>query len=156
MLKYYYHNILTKEIPDELSLGIFFTGCNINCPDCHSPHLWEDTGDILNEESLSNLIASNNYISCILFMGGEWKDESLFKLASTINKKEYKLALYSGHDLDYCLKLQTTSLLDYLKVGHYDPLLGGLDYPSTNQKLYKINNEQLEDITYKFWNTNIR
>jgi hypothetical protein len=46
------------------------------------------------------------------------------------------------------------------KIGHYDMGLGGLDSPTTNQRLYRFSYDDydmyFEDITYKFWkNDNI-
>ena len=42
--------------------------------------------------------------------------------------------------------------LDYCKIGHYDDNLGGLDKPTTNQKMLKWNYSlgKWENITYKF------
>ena len=49
---------------------------------------------------------------------------------------------------------------DYIKLGHYDEELGGLNKETTNQRLYKITHEVLEDgvkklefkdITHLFW-----
>jgi anaerobic ribonucleoside-triphosphate reductase activating protein len=39
---------------------------------------------------------------------------------------------------------------DYIKLGAYIEELGGLDSLKTNQRLYKITNEQMEDITNHF------
>lgn len=41
-------------------------------------------------------------------------------------------------------------LLDYLKTGHYDEKLGGLDCPTTNQRFYRLDHGQLIDITTLF------
>jgi hypothetical protein len=44
-----------------------------------------------------------------------------------------------------------------VKVGHYDQRLGGLIYPSTNQRLYTLKDGQVDkDITSLFWRTNIK
>ena len=50
--------------------------------------------------------------------------------------------------------------LDYLKIGHYDEELGGLDKETTNQRLYKVicedkDGNSLHDITPMFWRKKI-
>ncbi|HIR81761.1 MAG TPA: anaerobic ribonucleoside-triphosphate reductase activating protein, partial [Candidatus Limiplasma merdipullorum] len=39
-------------------------------------------------------------------------------------------------------------MLDYLKLGHYDERLGGLDSPTTNQRFFRIEAGKLFDQTY--------
>ena len=64
------------------------------------------------------------------------------------NYPNIKTAWYTGLseipniNLDY---------FDYIKIGAYIKDLGGLKSPTTNQRLYKIEDKKLEDITYKFW-----
>ena len=46
--------------------------------------------------------------------------------------------------------------LDFIKLGHYDEELGGLDSPTTNQRLYQIERAGDDmhwetDITHLFW-----
>lgn len=43
---------------------------------------------------------------------------------------------------------------DYVKIGDYRKELGGLNSPTTNQKMYRLNKktEEYEDITSMFWN----
>lgn len=41
-------------------------------------------------------------------------------------------------------------MLDYLKLGHYDERLGGLDSPTTNQRFFRIEAGKLFDQTYLF------
>ena len=87
--------------------------------------------------------------------GGEYK--SLNKLAERLKIKGYKVAIYLGEDsIPSELNRQ---FFDYIKIGHWDPTKGGLDSPTTNQKMYFIEHqgdgsyyEHL--ITYKFRKTN--
>ena len=62
---------------------------------------------------------------------------------------DLKIAMYSGDDeLDEDL----VGVLDYYKIGSWQEEKGPLNNPSTNQILYKKNeNNELENITYKFW-----
>ena len=39
---------------------------------------------------------------------------------------------------------------NYIKVGPYIPKLGGLDSETTNQIMYKVKDDELNDITYRF------
>ena len=160
MLKYLYSQVYTKEIPNELSLGISVLGCPVHCPECHSPHMWdvncEGEGTDLTVKELENIIEQQKWVSCILFFGGEWDIMHLNKLLKTCKDLEYKTALYSGHELDW-FKIKHPNFhlyLDYIKVGRYYSEYGSLDYPSTNQRLYKVDTN--EDITHLFWKTNIR
>ena len=161
MLKYLYSQVYTKEIPNELSLGISILGCPVHCPECHSPHTWDincgNDGTELTTLEFDKLIQNNKWVSCILFYGGEW-DKDIVKILTHCRKTyDYKIALYSGHSLEYIQKLGLLYYLDYVKVGHYDQRLGGLIYPSTNQRLYTLKDGQVdEDITSLFWRTNIK
>ena len=71
-------DIVFQEIPGEVTLALSLSGCPCHCPGCHSPHLWEDTGEILNEELLDDLI--NRYkglITCAALMGGDQAPEEV-------------------------------------------------------------------------------
>lgn len=160
MLKYLYSQVYTKEIPNELSLGISILGCPVHCPECHSPHMWdvncEGEGTDLTVKELKSIIEHQKLVSCILFFGGEWDMMYLKELLKICKELGYKTALYSGHELDW-FKTRYPNFhlyLDYIKVGRYCSEYGSLDYPSTNQRLYKIDTN--EDITHLFWKTNIR
>jgi hypothetical protein len=63
--------------------------------------------------------------------------------------------MYAGADSIFQIKNEVVGLLDYIKIGSYKEDLGGLDNPTTNQKMYKVNKSNnyymLEDITHKFW-----
>lgn len=160
MLKYLYSQVYTNEVPKELSLGISVLGCPVHCPECHSPHMWdvncEGEGTNLTVEALENIIEQQKWVSCVLFFGGEWNMPYLKELLRKCKELGYKTALYSGHTLDW-FKVKHPNYhlyLDYLKVGRYDSKYGSLDYPSTNQRLYKLDTN--EDITHLFWKTDTR
>ena len=160
MLKYSNAVVTFSEVPEEVALCIEITGCPIHCPDCHSKHLWEDIGDELKPVVLSDLIAKNDGISCISFMGGDNSPEDIYTLAKWIKKNtELKVCWYSGASLKEDTPLEC---FDYIKTGPYKKELGGLDSVTTNQRFYqvlpkyafnsnKILYRYLEDITFKFW-----
>ena len=161
MLRYLYSQVYTNEIPRELSLGFVILGCDVHCPECHSPHTWDinckGQGKGLTIEELDKQIRAQSWVSCILFYGGEWDIEYLKKLLLFIRENfQYRLALYSGRNLDFFLKTNIPSLIDYLKIGPYVKERGGLIYPSTNQRLYQLENGKVkEDLTHLFWKTRI-
>lgn len=151
MLKYLYCKEIFKEVPGEITLGISISGCQIRCVGCHSRDLWEDKGTSLTQECLEHLLKEHQGITCVCLFGGEHDIDSLIELFMYAHKR-VKTAWYCGLDRIPDNKKGILQYLDYLKLGHYDQELGGLDSLTTNQKLYLINNGKLEDITFKLQN----
>jgi len=150
MLKVASFDIVFQEIPGEVTLALNLSGCPCHCPGCHSQHLWEDIGEELNEDLLTDLM--NRYkglITCVAFMGGDREPEEVLRLAEYV--KGLKTAWYSGrpaHPDSFEFSLAT---LDYVKFGPYIEDLGGLKSEKTNQRLYKRVGDGWEDITSSFW-----
>lgn len=152
MLKYLYYKEVFREIPGEISLGISISGCILHCKGCHSRELWEDRGVNLDVKELKRILKEHPGISCVLFLGGEHKIEALMELFEYVKTNtKYKVAWYCGLDMLPKGKISICRNLDYVKVGHYDQELGGLDSPTTNQRLYQLNHN--EDGTY--WENDI-
>lgn len=159
MLKYKEIQITCSEVPEQVSLCINITGCPVHCPDCHSKWLWEDIGEELEPTVLSNLIAKNEGISCIAFMGGDQSPHEVYNLAKWIkNNTELKVCWYSGEPLRPDIPLEW---FDFVKTGPFKKDLGGLDSVTTNQRFYEVKKKHaynsneilyryLEDVTYKF------
>lgn len=163
MLKYLNTEVVFQEIPDEVTLAINITQCPCHCIGCHSEELAEDVGNHLYTHRLKELIQKNEGISCVCFMGGDIEPRYINLLAKFI-KDTYSLKVgwYSGRDTiaeDIALKN-----FDFIKVGSYREENGGLQSPSTNQKMYQIypivaadkTYYALKDITNKFWNNEIK
>ena len=161
MLKYLYISEVFREVPGEITLGISISGCIIHCKGCHSRELWEDKGTSLTIESLEVLLQEHKGITCLLLLGGETDIDTLTELFMYAHKR-VKTAWYCGLDTVPKDKLGIMQYLDYLKTGHFDIELGGLDSTTTNQRLYQIEhqgdgNYWQTDITHLFWkheNTN--
>lgn len=161
MLKYLHHKEIFAEIPDELSLGIAISGCQIRCNGCHSRELWEDKGTPLNIKELDNLLSKYKGVTCLCLLGGEHDIDSLIELFMYAHKK-IKTAWYCGLDMVPKDKIGILDSLDFIKLGHYDMELGGLKSPTTNQRLYQHNpyfNDYTighcwKDITYKLQKSN--
>lgn len=152
MLKYLYRQVVFSEIPNEITLGISVSGCQIHCKGCHSRELWEDTGTPLTIGELDRLLDENEGVTCCLLMGGERDIDYLTFLFQHVYGR-VKTAWYSGLDMLPKDKQGILQYLDFYKEGHYDAELGGLDSPATNQRLYMVlrqgERNKLEDITYK-------
>jgi len=151
MLKVYNYDIVFQEIPDEVTLAVNLTGCPCHCPGCHSPHLWEDTGPELDERLLRRIYSEYaGEVTCICLMGGDADPAAVEALCAYV-KQEMGLrsGWYSGRpDLPEHIDLHH---FDYVKTGPYVESLGGLKSPTTNQRLYRVTQEGLEDITSRFW-----
>jgi len=154
MLKFYNYDIVFQEIPDEVTLAVNITHCPHRCPHCHSPFLWEDTGELFNEENARLILKDyRDAITCLSIMGGDNDPKEVNRMAAWL-KGTYglKTGWYSGNtELASDIELKN---FDYIKIGPYIEKLGGLKQKTTNQKLYKILPDgKKEDITFRFWKT---
>ena len=148
MLKYVFCKEIFREVPGEITLGISISGCLIRCYGCHSRELWEDVGTPLTLDELKRLLEEHKGITCVCLFGGEADIDSLIELFMYAHKR-VKTAWYSGLDRLPKEHQGILQYLDFYKEGHYDAELGGLDSPTTNQRLYHITHpgEKLWDIT---------
>lgn len=144
MLKYIYCKEIFSEVPWELTLGISISGCQIHCKGCHSRELWEDKGTPLTIEELQSLLDKHQGITCLCLLGGEHDIDSLTELFMYAHER-IKTAWYCGLDMIPKDKVGILEYLDFVKIGHYDQELGGLDSPTTNQKFYKVESHSNND-----------
>ncbi len=149
MLKFVSYDIVFQEIPDEVSLALNISGCPNRCPGCHSAHLMEDQGEELSKENLVALIEQyQSSITCVCFMGGDVDPAAVEALAKFVHKEfGLKSAWYSGREV----MPSDISAFDFVKLGDYREDCGGLNSPTTNQKMFHIKNGELIDITSRFW-----
>lgn len=156
-MKYLDYAVTFSEFPDEISLCINISNCSFHCSGCHSPELWEDVGEELNEDSLSELIERNPGISCVGFMGGE--PGAVNDLAKFVTEHwMLKIGWYTGYStVPEDINLDN---FDYIKIGPYIESKGPINNPNTNQRMYKhivvsdmsySIDENWVDITSKFW-----
>ncbi|MDR1762040.1 MAG: anaerobic ribonucleoside-triphosphate reductase activating protein [Bacteroidales bacterium] len=144
-MKFTSYDIVFQEIPDEVTLAFNISGCPNRCKGCHSPHLQENEGEELTECAIINLL--HNYgsaITCVCFMGGDGNFEQILHFAQFVKQYNKKTAWYSGKSKIY---ENAPQFFDYIKTGDYREELGGLQSPATNQRLYRIENHMLIDIT---------
>ena len=148
-MKFASYDIVFQEVPDEVSLALNITGCPLHCKGCHSPHLWEDAGEVLDEQAIDSLIATYcGDITCVALMGGDADPKTVERLVRFVKHRGLKTAWYSGRQaLPDGFEVR---LLDYLKLGPYVEALGGLKSKTTNQRLYRVESDgSLKDITYR-------
>lgn len=153
MLHYVTTDIVFQEIPDEVTLAVNLSGCPCRCPGCHSKYLWNTCGQPLDEEETDKLIISQrDAITCVAFMGGDAAPKEVDRLAAHIQQRfpHLRTAWYSGRSL--LSPDVTLSHFNYIKLGPYLAHLGGLRSQRTNQRMYKIVGQQLQNITSRFWN----
>jgi anaerobic ribonucleoside-triphosphate reductase activating protein len=153
MLKYVNTDVVFQEIPDEVTLAINLSNCPCRCPGCHSQYLWDDIGLPLDTDAIDDFVRKFGAdITCIAFMGGDGDPKGVNMLAQYINEEhpQFKVAWYSGR-LRIPREVNKQDF-DYIKVGPYIRHLGPLKSPTTNQRLYRQDEDgSFEDITSRFW-----
>lgn len=151
MIYYSDLQIVLQEVPGEISLCISVTGCPLHCKGCHSPFLWKKgTGSALTDEVfVTTLERYKDMLSCVLFMGGEWEEESLIHKLQIAHSYSLHTCLYTGL-IEEEVPLAIKQELTWLKTGPWIASLGGLSSPTTNQRFIKVSTgEVLNKLFYK-------
>lgn len=148
-------NIVFQEVPDEISLCFSITGCKVGCKGCHSTELWsEEYGSPLTNKSfIAWLKKYHNLISCVIFFGGEWQSNALIEKLIIANNFGLKTCLYTGENH---ININISQHLTFLKTGHWQAELGGLDSVTTNQVFRNLQTgEKLNHLFVKNHNNNL-
>lgn len=148
-LKYLGYSIVFQEVPNEVSLAINISGCPYKCRGCHSEYLWEYKGNYLCDDIYDLIQQYDGLITCVCFMGGDQNQSDLLNCFNIVKQFGLKICLYSGNDNQDSLN-DIINYCDYLKIGHYDEVLGGLDSHTTNQRFYSRVANAFVDTTYLF------
>ena len=156
VIKYYNYDIVFQEFPNEVTLAINLSLCPNGCPGCHSAFLQGDIGEELTESRLKSLVSDlSGEITCVGLMGGDNDPMTVAQLLQSIKKQfgeQIRTGWYSGkQNLPQQLPLEA---FDYIKLGPYRKDMGPLNARTTNQRLYRIDNGEMEDITSNFWKQN--
>ncbi|MDR0619425.1 MAG: anaerobic ribonucleoside-triphosphate reductase activating protein [Bacteroidales bacterium] len=152
MLRFINYNIVFQEIPGEVTLAINLSNCPNRCKGCHSPHLQEDKGKILDNKILDGLLEKyGKAITCICFMGGDISPREVEQCSVFLRSRSFgriKVGWYSGKNTfpQEC----SPKNFDYIKLGAYVEQLGGLNSATTNQRFYRVDDGQMVDITEYF------
>jgi anaerobic ribonucleoside-triphosphate reductase activating protein len=151
-MRYVDKKICFKEVPKEISLTFTFSGCKLFCKNCHSNYLWDENNGIEFDLIVleENLKLYKNYITCVLFLGGEW-DKNICLYLQYIKSINLKTCLYTGLEFEKVDK-EIIKNLDYIKTGPYIEEFGGLSSKTTNQKFIDLKNNK--NLTYIFTKEN--
>ncbi len=151
--------ITFQEVPDEIALSFLIAGCPLMCRGCHSADSWSETArqphktELTAEYLQQQIDKYRNMVSCVLFLGGEWHIRSLLQHLALAKQNGLKTCLYTGLDLceidALAYRNELLPLLDYLKTGRWQADFGGLGSATTNQKWWRIQNGQAEEVPWK-------
>ena len=147
-LQFYQKDIVFQEVPDEISLCYSITGCGGQCLGCHSEHLWKESESdfkLTPELLKSDIEKYAGYISCVCFLGGDWKVEMLLDLLKICKEYGLKTCVYTSRSY---LNRYLLNFIDYAKYGKFNETFGGLNSMNTNQKFIKVATG--ECLNYKF------
>ena len=152
MLMYASVGISELEIPTKKSLVIYISNCQHRCRNCHTPYLHECYGDLLREnfETIFNVYYEYFDVVCFMGEGKETEEDKkeMLDYCTFIHSREKKTALYCGRD---CQIENWMEKFNYIKIGSYQEEKGSITKQTTNQKLFKKENNKYVDITYMFW-----
>ena len=155
-LKYVGTAVCFQEVPDEITVAIEITDCPHRCEGCHSQYMWVYEGRNL-MQNFPDILSANcigKGVSCICFMGGEWRPRELINYCRLSHKLGIKTCLYTGADNLKEIDNNLLSYLDYIKFGSWRENRGPLGDEDTNQRMFKLRDEQnrpaVIDITSKF------
>lgn len=152
MLYYTEFGLSHREVPNEESLCIYISGCQNCCISCHYPELQKSNyGYPLGENFHKMIELYLRIASCVCFLGeGQntlLEHKELMLYSSYAHSKGLKTCLYSGRDTFIEKWMET---FDYIKIGSYQPELGSLSNPLTNQRMYQKFGNVYVNITKKF------
>lgn len=129
--------VVLQEVPDNISLCFSICGCPLSCKGCHSPFLRKkENGQTLTNQIYKNYIEKyEGFISCVLFMGGEWCQRDLIEKLKIAKKYGLETCLYTGmDDVSEDIKKHLT----WIKTGPWIQELGGLESHRTNQRFIEV------------------
>lgn len=157
------HAVTFQEVPNEITLVLLIGDCPHRCKGCHSPTMQKPEGKDLLTIINTLLNKYGDVITCVCFMGEGQDFKALFSAIKDVKRLGYKVCLYTGYyfgELVQAIRSEDPKLLpalkniDYVKEGPYIESLGGLDSPTTNQRMCKLMNHNqyylLVDMTWRF------
>lgn len=154
------------DYPDNSSLAVivFCSGCDFDCKGCQNKELRNpDQGEDLTYQEIISIIeeqAKRSRTNKIILSGGDPLACNNIRTTENIlnNMKGYNFCVYTGYDIDY-VKRNDIKNFKFIKCGNYieDKKITsykddvGIQFASTNQKLYDENYNLLsENGYYKF------
>ena len=142
-MKYVSTQITFQEIPGLVTRCFSISNCGGTCAGCHSPELQEDRGEELTVDIIDKYLKEDkDTVDCYVFLGDGRDCTEMIKILTHCKNNNMKTCLYLGHNNVFPVYF---IYLDYIKVGCYRQDLGGLNSPTTNQRMFK-------NITSEFYN----
>ena len=140
--------ITLNEVPDKIAYFIELGSCTQRCKGCHSEELWEE---VESPTSLEDVLrgaekAIESGANAIVLMGGTCNKMSTPDLLKVLDglSEIAPTCLYSGlDDEETNTYIAEHSGITWLKTGSYKEELGGLSSPTTNQRFYRKEYEQI-------------
>jgi len=129
------------DVPEEIAIAIYFSGCSIRCIGCHNKALWErESGKLISDQEILKKINNNELANYVVFLGGEPTDQLDFLIHLCILIKKYfnkLIALYTGREFE-SLPDELLGCLDLVVCGPYIDELHTSGWPaSSNQRVFK-------------------
>lgn len=155
-----YSGVIKSDFANGLGarVTLFVSGCDMNCPECHSPELWNyHNGLVFDDEAKEEIMSylQKEWVSGITLSGGHPLDprniRDVFALIKEIKKRlpEKTVWLYTGYTLtpdhfstkSESLLCKTIAMCDVIVDGAYDNSLRDTTLPfrgSSNQRIIDI------------------
>ena len=140
--------ITLNEVPDKVAFFIELGSCTQRCKGCHSKELWEEVKeptslDVLLKEAEEAIDKGAN---AIILMGGTCNGllpEELCIILQALSEIA-PTCLYSGSDDQKLNRFFAEGTnITWIKTGSYKEELGGLSSPTTNQRFYRKEYEEI-------------
>ena len=140
--------ITLNEVPDKIAYFIELGSCTQRCKGCHSKELWEEVKSPMSLEDVLRWAekAIESGATAIVLMGGTCNKMSIPDLLKVLDglSEIAPTCLYSGlDDEETNTYIAEHSGITWLKTGSYKEELGGLSSPTTNQRFYRKEYEQI-------------
>lgn len=126
------------EIPGQISINIYASGCMKRCPECQNAELQKfRKNKFLSEDNFIESIKSYKMAKWICFLGGDavYQPKGLNIIANLSIKQGYRTCLYTGMNFLELTEVNKDNF-DLVIDGPYIKELGGLNSIKTNQNCY--------------------
>jgi anaerobic ribonucleoside-triphosphate reductase activating protein len=126
------------DVPDEIAVSIYFSGCGIRCKDCQNRELWEiDSGQTFSIDGVIERVTEHPIADYLVFLGGEPTCQVVFLQELCKKIERLKKVLYTGKEFEQLPELLLENL-DMVICGPYDSNLHIGGWPaSSNQRVIK-------------------
>ena len=138
------YDLVNNPGDDKASFTLWFSGCSMNCPNCHNPELQnKDKGEEYNVNTVLFAICNEcnkQDLDTVVLLGGEPLEQKFEDLSMLLNKLRiygYKVWLYTGWEFENIPESIKNSLYT-IKCGPYIDELRCDGFPaSTNQRIFR-------------------